>query len=174
MRYLSTDSINDERGSLFSAALVIVYFMLEFSWGVKVSFARANSAITDLQVPGFPARRFVGLMFDRVWHKENFGTTTSTFAPYGSAVPLTAVATSGIVFSVQRLSKARSISPVKRGNPAKSAPFAVIGSILLALVIYVLLLQIAYIGAVSPGDVMKVGGSHFTPASPFVQNWRSR
>jgi amino acid transporter len=46
-------------------------------------------------------------------------------------------------------------------------PFAVIGSILLALVIYVLL-QIAYIGAVNPSDVMK-GWSHFNFASPFAE-----
>src|SRR6202011_5241238 len=52
-------------------------------------------------------------------------------------------------------------------NPSKSIPFAVIGSILLALVIYVLL-QVAYIGAVSPGDVLK-GWSHFNFASPFAE-----
>ena len=61
-----------------------------------------------------------------------------------------------------------SISDSSRArNPSKSVPFAVIGSILLALVIYVLL-QIAYIGAVSPSDVMK-GWSHFNFASPFAE-----
>jgi amino acid transporter len=46
-------------------------------------------------------------------------------------------------------------------------PFAVIGSILLALVIYVLL-QIAYIGAVNPADVMK-GWNQFNFKSPFAE-----
>ena len=77
-----------------SALLVIVYFMLNY-WGVKV-FARANSAITIFKFL-IPAATIAGLVLTG-FHSENFGTTSS-FAPYGWPAVLTAVATSGIVFS---------------------------------------------------------------------------
>jgi amino acid transporter len=78
----------------------------------------------------------------------------------------TAVATSGIVFAFNGFQSPINLAGEAR-NPSRSVPFAVIGSILLALVIYVLL-QIAYIGAVNPADVMK-GWSHFSFASPFAE-----
>ena len=148
-------------GLLLSAALVIVYFMLNY-WGVKV-FARANTAITVFKflIPGLT---IAGLMYGG-FHTENFGTS-STFAPYGWSAVFTAVATSGIVFSFNGFQSPINLAGEAR-NPAKSVPFAVIGSILLALVIYVLL-QVAYIGAVNPADVMK-GWSHFQFASPFAE-----
>lgn len=148
-------------GLVLSALLVIVYFMLNY-WGVKV-FARANSAITIFKFL-IPGATIAGLIFTG-FHSENFGTTSS-FAPYGWPAVLTAVATSGIVFSFNGFQSPVNLAGEAR-NPARSVPFAVIGSILLALVIYVLL-QIAYIGAVNPADVMK-GWSHFNFASPFAE-----
>ena len=141
--------------------LVIIYFMLNY-WGVKL-FARANSAITVFKFL-IPGATIAGLMLTG-FHKENFGEA-STFAPYGWSAVLTAVATSGIVFAFNGFQSPINLAGEAR-NPAKSVPFAVIGSILLALVIYVLL-QIAYIGAVNPADVMK-GWSHFNFASPFAE-----
>jgi amino acid transporter len=148
-------------GLLLSAALVIIYFLLNF-WGVKL-FAHANSAITVFKFI-IPGATILGLMLTG-FHHENFGEA-STFAPYGWSAVLTAVATSGIVFAFNGFQSPVNLAGEAR-NPAKSVPFAVIGSILLALVIYVLL-QIAYIGAVNPADVMK-GWSHFTFASPFAE-----
>jgi len=144
-----------------SALLVIVYFMLNY-WGVKV-FARANSAITIFKFL-IPAATIAGLVLTG-FHSENFGTTSS-LAPYGWPAVLTAVATSGIVFSFNGFQSPVNLAGEAR-HPARSVPFAVIGSILLALVIYVLL-QIAYIGAVNPADVAK-GWSHFNFASPFAE-----
>ncbi|TXC88444.1 APC family permease [Paraburkholderia azotifigens] len=152
-------------GLLLSAVLVVIYFMLNY-WGVKV-FARANSAITIFKfiIPGLT---ILGLMMSG-FHKENVGDSfggTGAFAPYGWSAVLTAVATSGIVFAFNGFQSPINLAGEAR-NPAKSVPFAVIGSILLALVIYVLL-QIAYIGAVNPADVMK-GWSQFNFKSPFAE-----
>jgi amino acid transporter len=144
-----------------AALLVIVYFMLNY-WGVKL-FAHANSTITVFKFI-IPGATILGLMLTG-FHTENFGTA-STFAPYGWSAVLTAVATSGIVFSFNGFQSPVNLAGEAR-NPSKSIPIAVIGSILLALVIYVLL-QIAYIGAVNPGDVMK-GWSHFNFSSPFAE-----
>ncbi len=148
-------------GLLLSALLVIVYFMLNY-WGVKV-FARANTTITVFKfiIPGLTIAGLLASGF----HSENFGTS-SEFAPYGWSAVFTAVATSGIVFSFNGFQSPVNLAGEAR-NPSKSVPFAVIGSILLALVIYVLL-QFAYIGAVNPADVAK-GWSHFNFASPFAE-----
>ena len=148
-------------GLLLSAVLVIIYFMLNY-WGVKL-FAHANSTITVFKFI-IPALTIAGLMSSG-FHTGNFGES-STFAPYGWSAVFTAVATSGIVFAFNGFQSPINLAGEAR-NPAKSVPFAVIGSILLALVIYVLL-QTAYIGAVNPADVMK-GWSHFNFKSPFAE-----
>ncbi|MBN3759700.1 APC family permease [Burkholderia sp. Ac-20365] len=152
-------------GLLLSAVLVVIYFLLNY-WGVKV-FARANTAITIFKfiIPGLT---ILGLMMSG-FHKENLGDSfggTGVFAPYGWSAVLTAVATSGIVFAFNGFQSPINLAGEAR-NPAKSVPFAVIGSILLALVIYVLL-QIAYIGAVNPADVVK-GWNQFNFKSPFAE-----
>jgi amino acid transporter len=63
-------------------------------------------------------------------------------------------------------------------NPSKSIPFALVGSILLALVIYAML-QVAFIGAVSPSSIAS-GWHGLNFASPFAElaialnlNWPS-
>jgi amino acid transporter len=148
-------------GILLSAVLVIIYFMLNY-WGVKV-FARANTTITVFKFL-IPSLTILGLISSG-FHSENLGTA-SNFAPYGWSAVFTAVATSGIVFSFNGFQSPINLAGEAR-NPARSVPFAVIGSILIALVIYVLL-QIAYIGAVNPADVAR-GWSHFSFASPFAE-----
>ncbi|TCG07711.1 amino acid:proton symporter, partial [Paraburkholderia steynii] len=152
-------------GLLLSAVLVVIYFLLNY-WGVKV-FARANTAITIFKfiIPGLT---ILGLMMSG-FHKENLGESlggTGAFAPFGWSAVLTAVATSGIVFAFNGFQSPINLAGEAR-NPAKSVPFAVIGSILLALVIYVLL-QIAYIGSVNPADVVK-GWNQFNFKSPFAE-----
>ncbi|RKP43965.1 APC family permease [Trinickia fusca] len=150
-------------GIFLSALLVIVYFMLNY-WGVKV-FARANTAITVFKFV-IPGLTILGLLLSS-FHPANFGSVAAgTFAPNGWSAVFTAVATSGIVFSFNGFQSPVNLAGEAR-NPSRSVPFAVIGSILLALVIYVLL-QIAYIGAVNPADVAK-GWSHFSFASPFAE-----
>jgi amino acid transporter len=158
---LYVDESLTSTGLLLSALLVIVYFMLNY-WGVRV-FARANSAITVFKflIPGLTV---VGLVVSG-FHAENF-STGGDFAPYGWSAVFTAVATSGIVFSFNGFQSPVNLAGEAR-NPARSVPFAVLGSILIALVIYVLL-QVAYIGAVSPADVA-LGWSHFKFASPFAE-----
>jgi len=144
-----------------AALLVIVYFLLNY-WGVRL-FARANTAITIFKfiIPGLT---IIGLLMSS-FHTENFGTST-TFAPFGWSAVFTAVATSGIVFAFNGFQSPVNLAGEAR-NPTKSVPFAVIGSILIALVIYVLL-QIAYIGAVDPAHVAQ-GWKSFDFKSPFAE-----
>ncbi|CBW74674.1 Amino acid permease [Mycetohabitans rhizoxinica HKI 454] len=150
-------------GLLLSAVLVIVYFLLNY-WGVKL-FAHANSAITIFKFL-IPGATILGLVLTG-FHTDNFATgATGQFAPYGWSAVLTAVATSGIVFAFNGFQSPVNLAGEAR-NPDRSVPFAVVGSILIALVIYVLL-QVAYIGAINPADVAK-GWDKLNFSSPFAE-----
>ena len=150
-------------GVAASAALVLVYFFLNY-WGVKL-FIKTNTAITVFKLV-VPALTGVCLIWSG-FHPENLGlTSTASFAPYGWSAVFTAVATSGIVFSFNGFQSPVSLAGEAR-NPTRSIPFALVGAILIALVVYVLL-QVAFIGAVEPSSI--AGGWHgldFT--SPFAQ-----
>lgn len=150
-------------GLLLSAMLVIVYFMLNY-WGVKL-FARANTAITLFKF-AIPALTIAGLMIAG-FHPGNFNIVEhGGFAPNGMSAVLTAVATSGIVFAFNGFQSPVNLAGEAR-DPGRSIPFAVVGSILLATVIY-LLLQVAYIGALSPEQL--AGGWHMVSfSSPFAE-----
>jgi amino acid transporter len=161
-------------GLLLSAVLVLVYFFLNY-WGVKV-FAKANSVITVLKFI-VPALTVAGLFFGR-FDMANFGHLAagsatgpdivpgaSSFAPYGWSAVFTAVATSGIIFAFNGFQSPINLAGEAR-NPARSVPFAVVGSIVLALIIYVLL-QMTYIGAVAPADLAQ-GWKAIDFSSPFA------
>ncbi|SIT49325.1 putative amino acid-proton symporter YbeC [Paraburkholderia piptadeniae] len=150
-------------GLLISALLVVVYFVLNY-WGVKL-FVKTNTAITIFKFL-VPAATIASLIWSG-FHQDNFAFgANGQFAPYGWSSILTAVATSGIVFSFNGFQSPVSLAGEAR-NPSKSIPFALIGSILLALVIYVLL-QVAFIGAVSPSRIAS-GWHGLNFSSPFAE-----
>lgn len=160
---LFVDGTLTTSGLVLSALLVIVYFMLNY-WGVKL-FARANTAITLFKF-AIPALTIAGLMIAG-FHPGNFNIAEhGGFAPNGMSAVLTAVATSGIVFAFNGFQSPVNLAGEAR-DPGRSIPFAVVGSILLATVIY-LLLQVAYIGALSPEQL--AGGWHMVSfSSPFAE-----
>ena len=105
--------------------LVVIYFLLNF-WGVKI-FARTNSAITFFKLI-VPAATAIALMLTS-FHAGNFHVGAHGGAHVGHfASILTAVATSGIVFSFNGFQ-----SPVNLAgeahNPGRSVPLAIFGSI---------------------------------------------
>ncbi len=151
------------RGLSIAAALVVVYFLVNF-WSVKV-FAGTNSAITffKLIVPASTAIAMVCTGF----HWENFQVGVHGGRHVGDiASILTAVATSGIVFSYNGFQ-----SPVNLAgeahNPGRSIPLAIFGSIALSTVVY-LMLQVAFLGAVAPGHLHE-GWAALEYSSPFAQ-----
>jgi amino acid transporter len=151
-------------GLLIAAGLVVVYFLLNF-WSVKL-FAHSNTAITifKLFVPAATGLALIASGF----HRENFsvGIYGGIHATDFAAV-LTAVATAGIVFSYNGFQSPVNLAGEAR-NPARSIPFAVLGSILLATVVY-LILQLAYLGAVPPAMLAKAGWHGIEFRSPFAQ-----
>ncbi|NKZ38231.1 APC family permease [Oleiagrimonas citrea] len=157
-----TDTLS-HLGLTFTAILIVVYFLLNY-WSVKL-FARSNSAITIVKMI-IPVATGVALIASGFDH-ANFnvgvhgGTHTNDFAAI-----LTAVATAGIVFSFNGFQSPVNLAGEAR-NPGRSIPFAIVGAIILATIIYVLL-QVAYIGAVPSELLAKAGWHGINLSSPFA------
>jgi amino acid transporter len=151
-------------GLAIAAVLVVIYFLLNF-WSVKL-FARSNTAITvfKMVVPAATALALIASGF----HGGNFsvGVNGGVHVTDFAAI-LTAVATAGIVFSYNGFQSPVNLAGEAR-NPARSIPFAVLGSIGIASVIYVLL-QFAYLGAVPPEMLAKAGWHGIDFRSPFAE-----
>lgn len=151
-------------GLILAAALVLLFFLLNF-WGVKL-FARSNAAITvfKLTVPTLTA---VALIAASMTHSGHFaGRPTTGFTPYGMAGLLTAVSTSGIVLAFNGFQSPLNLAGEAR-NPDRTVPFAVIGSIVIGGVVY-LLLQAAFLFAVSPAQLVH-GWAGINMNSPFAE-----
>ena len=150
-------------GLLIAAALVVVYFLLNF-WSVKV-FADTNSAITFFKLI-VPAATAIALMCTG-FHWENFQVGIHGGQHIGNAAAiLTAVATSGIVFSYNGFQSPVNLAGEAR-DAGRSVPFAIFGSIALSTVVYILL-QVAFLGSVSP-DHLHEGWAALEYSSPFAQ-----
>jgi len=151
-------------GLCIAAVLVVMYFLLNF-WSVKL-FAHSNTAITvfKLVVPAATGLALIASGF----HRENFsvGIHGGAHALDFPAI-LTAVATAGIVFSFNGFQSPVNLAGEAR-NPGKSIPFAVLGSIGLATIVYVIL-QVAYIGAVPQEMLAKAGWHGIDFRSPFAE-----
>src|SRR5882762_7659662 len=150
-------------GLYIAAVLVVIYFLFNF-WSVKV-FAGANSAITFFKLI-VPAGTAIALMWSG-FHWENFRLGVHGGPHVGNVASiLTAVATSGIVFSYNGFQ-----SPVNLAgeahNPGRSVPIAIFGSIVLSTIVY-LMLQVAFLGAVSP-EHLQEGWAALEYSSPFAQ-----
>ncbi|NRD77339.1 APC family permease [Bacillus sp. BRMEA1] len=148
------------RGLAIASVLIIIYFFLNY-WTVSL-FSKANSLITVFKIiiPGLT----IGSLLFAGFHAANF-TSAGSIAPNGWASVLTAVATSGIVFAFNGFQSPINMAGEAK-NPARSIPFAVLGSLLIATVIYVFL-QIAFIGAVNPSMIAS-GWHHLNFNSPFA------
>jgi amino acid transporter len=151
-------------GLLIAAGLVIIYFLLNF-WSVKL-FAHSNSAITVFKLV-VPAATGVALIASG-FHTGNFEVGIHGDAhSIDLAAVLSAVATAGIVFSFNGFQSPVNLAGEAR-DPGRSIPFAVLGSIVLATIVY-LILQVAYIGAVPPEMLAKSGWHGIDFSSPFAQ-----
>jgi amino acid transporter len=150
-------------GLWISAVLIVIYFLVNF-WSVKV-FANTNSAITFFKLI-VPAATAVALMCSS-FHPENFQIGVHGGRHVGNlAAILTAVATSGIVFSYNGFQNPVNLAGEAR-HPGRSVPFAIFGSIALSTVVY-LMLQVAFLGSVSP-DHLGEGWAALEYSSPFAQ-----
>jgi amino acid transporter len=152
-------------GLAIAALLVVVYFLVNF-WSVKV-FAHSNTAITlfKLVVPAATGLALIASGFHR--HNFSVGTSGGQAHALDFAAVLNAVATAGIVFSFNGFQSPVNLAGEAR-NPARAVPFAVLGSIGIAAVVYVIL-QVAYLGAVPPEMLARAGWHGIDLRSPFAE-----
>lgn len=113
-------------------------------------FSKSNTAIVSwkLCIP------FITLiiLFTHHFNIRNF-THHGGFAPLGLRGILTALPTAGVIFSFIGYSPAIQLAGETK-DPQKAVPFAIIGSISIAIVLYVLL-QISFIGAMEPSHLIQ-------------------
>jgi len=128
------------------AVLAMAIFVVINYYGVRW-FARINNvavwwklAIILLVIAVFLFTSF---------HGDNF--SSKGFATDGFHGVLTAIATGGIVFSFLGFRQGIELAG-ETNRPSRNIPVAVIGSVLLTGLIYIAL-QVAFIAAVSPGDL---------------------
>ncbi|MFF2116389.1 APC family permease [Kitasatospora sp. NPDC058184] len=147
-------------GVALASVLLLVYFAL--NWFAITLFAKTNTAITVFKVvvPTVTAGALLFAHFDSAHFTDHGG-----FAPNGWSSVFTAVAVSGIVWAFNGFQSPLNLAGEAK-NPGKSLPKAVIGSILIALVIYVAL-QIAFLGAIPGGDLAN-GWSNLSYTSPLA------
>lgn len=137
-------------GILVAALLMLL--MCYLNWLGMRLITKTNAAIVFLKV-GIPVLTAIIFIISQ-FHVENI--TSAGFAPYGLRGILTALPTAGVIFSFIGFSSAIMLAGESK-NPQKNIPFAIIGSILFCMVIYVLV-QLAFILAVEP-EMLKNGWS---------------
>src|SRR5690242_18299593 len=122
-----------------SGLIVAVVFMAIISsinfLGVR-KLAQTNSAATWWKV-GVPLLTIFVVAIAGGLHPGNF-TAADGFAPDGAKGILAAVATSGIIFAYLGFEQADQLAGESR-NPKRDIPFAVIGSVVIGLIIYIAL-----------------------------------
>ncbi|KQO60239.1 APC family permease [Curtobacterium sp. Leaf261] len=152
-------------GSGIAVAIVLMAILtLVNLFSVKI-LANTNSAATWWKV-GIPVLTIIVLAFSG-FHGSNFAAANG-FAPEGAKGILAAVSTSGIIFSLLGFEQADQLAG-ESTNPKRDIPRAVIGSVVIGLVIY-LLLQIFFLGALRPEDIRGTwaGAAYTTFTGPFA------
>ena len=136
----------DGKGILIGAGFMLVFSVIN-TMGVRW-LAETNSIAVVWKI-FVPVLTIVALVFT-VFHFSNF-TAGGGFAPYGfhgvfAALPL------GIVFALEGFEQAIQVGG-EAENPQRNIPRAVILSMIIGTLIY-LLLEVAFVGALNPADLV--------------------
>jgi amino acid transporter len=129
------------------AVVLMALFTIVNVLGVRW-LARANTPITAWKI-AIPILALVALMVTR-FHGSNFHAKGG-FMPFGWHGVFSAMATGGVIFAYQGFEQAVQLG-AESANPRRNMPLAVIGSMVIGVVIYVLL-QIAFIAALDPANL---------------------
>ncbi|MCW2672814.1 MAG: amino acid permease [Frankiales bacterium] len=150
---------------LVAAVLLMAVFVAINFLSVRM-LANTNSAATWWKV-GIPLLTIFVLAIVS-FHGSNF-TAADGFNPYGAKGVLSAVSTSGIIFALLGFEQADQLAG-ESANPKRDIPRAVIGSILLGGLIYVLL-QVAFLAALPGSQIGKswATGAYAALTGPFAQ-----
>lgn len=145
-------------GYLFQLGLILVFFLLNY-WSVNV-FGKTNTIITIFKfvVPGL-------IIIFLLRHLDFSNFSVGGADPGGIKGIFAAVTSSGIAYAFNGFRNPIEFAGESR-RPQRDVPLAIILSVLVGLLIY-LLLQIAFIGAV-PADMLSGGWSQVHFDSPWA------
>jgi amino acid transporter len=129
-----------------AAAILMALFTVLNLYGVS-RLARVNTAIVWWKI-AIPLVTIVAVAVTQ-FRGSNF-TAGDGFAPDGIHGILSAVATGGVIFAFQGFEQAVQFGG-ETSNPKRNIPFAVIGSMLIGTVMYVLL-QLVFLGGLNPAS----------------------
>jgi amino acid transporter len=129
------------------AVVLMAVFTVVNILGVRW-LARANNPITAWKI-AIPVLALVTLMLTR-FHGGNFHAQGG-FMPFGFHGVFSAMATGGVIFAYQGFEQAVQLGG-ESSNPRRNMPLAVIGSMIIGVVVYVLL-QVAFIAALDPANL---------------------
>lgn len=157
-----------KNGEITASGLLIVFlFMIIFTlinyWSVKI-MTHFTNLISVFKIL-LPTLTIVVLLISG-FHKQNFGSSLHEFMPYGSRSIFEATSVSGIIMSYDAFQTVINIGGELK-NPRKNIVRGVLISMLITAAIYIML-QITFIGAVSPAQLAKVGWHGINFNSPFA------
>ena len=149
------------KGLLFAAGLLVIFFLINY-FGVKY-FAHVNTTVTIIKFI-MPVLTIIVFLVGGL-HWGNL-VNAGGFAPDGSSGILVAVATSGVIFAYLGFRQAIDLSGEAR-NPQRDIPIALVLSILIGIILYVLL-QTVFIAGVNPLQ-LKHGWANLSFNAPFAE-----
>jgi amino acid transporter len=155
----------------FSGYLVAAVLMLLFS-AINVMGVRWLSETNKVAVwwkIAIPVLTVVAIGVS-AFHTSNF-SAGGGFMPFGLKGVFTAVATGGVIFAYLGFEQAIQLGGETQ-NPRRNIPLAVIGSMVLGVVLYILL-QVAFLGGLSPSSLANgwtnvAFGGHGATYGPFA------
>jgi amino acid transporter len=155
-------------GLLLAVCLMGLFVVINY-FGIQW-FAKTNNVVTAFKIL-VPTVTVVLLIASGFGHHRGAGGTgnftSHGWAPMGWGAALSAIATAGMIFAYTGFRNVIELSGETR-NPKRDIPRALIGTIAVAFVIYVLL-QIAFLMAVPSGMLAKTGWGGVDFDSPFAQ-----
>ncbi|QGP39289.1 APC family permease [Piscirickettsia salmonis] len=149
-------------GLIIAIVMILSFGLINF-WGIKI-LSKSNVALTTCKI-AIPLVTGLSVMF-AAFHHQNFHNDHAPLLNYGPSSVFIAMIGAGMIYSFNGFQNILSFSSEAR-QPTRDIPLAIIFSILITLAIY-LVLQIAFIGALSP-HILEQGWQSLNFTSPFVQ-----
>ena len=134
------------QGDAVAAVLMLIFSAINVM-GVRW-LAETNKVIVWWKI-AIPVLTVIVLIVT-AFHPHNF-TAGGGFMPFGLKGVFTAVAAGGVIFAYLGFEQAIQLGGESR-NPRRNIPIAVVGSMVLGVVLYILL-QVAFLGALKPSTL---------------------
>lgn len=151
-------------GIVAALGLMLAFMFINY-WSVKL-FIRFNNIFTMIKII-VPLLTIVALVYSG-FHPHNFTDhPEGGFMPFGWKSVFVSIVSCGVVMSFNGFQAPLTFSE-EIESPRRMLPIAVAGSILISLLLYVLL-QIAFVGSLSPTLLSHSGWAGINFRSPYVQ-----